>query len=72
MSRLPDDAGAHEKEIAPGSYARFPWAGRPELRQRLAELERRKGEAYLVAEEERQRRARREEGRALSRGRRRV
>jgi hypothetical protein len=51
-----NDLTAHEKEISPGVYARFPLAGRPELRKRLADLERLIPEAYLAGEEIRIRR----------------
>ena len=56
MSRSHDDLTAHEKEIAPGVTARFPLAGRPELRKRIGDLERLVPEAYLAAEEIRIRR----------------
>jgi hypothetical protein len=66
MSKSHNDLTAHEKELSPGTYARFPLAGRPELRKRVAELEQRKVEAYLVAEEERVRREAIRERQALA------
>jgi hypothetical protein len=38
MSKSHNDPTAHEKEIGPGIYARFPLAGVPLYRQRLERL----------------------------------
>jgi len=67
MSRF-HELTAHEKEIAPGTFVRFPFAACPELRRRIGELEDMKSEAYLAGEEQRARGEARRERQALSRG----
>jgi hypothetical protein len=68
MSKFHDNP--NERETMPGTYARFPLAGRPLLRERIADLERLVPEAFLVSEEIRIRRELQLE-RAFPRGRRR-